>query len=293
MSGYQCYGPFFGPFAGIDGHAAHLLRPSAPLISQIGNVRDIVAQKGNIGVVESILEGLETKPNRIQFQHIDVQLFMASDHLAEVVLCPCEHPNPQHLSLWRGKLRSEETLVGFLCGDSNEFSTREWNPGSLDPDWPGSEDGLWFETILSEVGTEWVGYATGRSKLVSLGKLGAPKVVTRAGQAGPVPLGDPPRWRAIVRSSSRRGRRGLLWYRAKIPRKWLHVKESGLTSPHLTPNLGVCKRPITIGFAVWLTLPIWVFNQPIVQMDVEADPIEKGVGHDRCRDRYKHWWWSV
>ena len=35
------------------------------------------------------------------------------------------------------------------------------------------------------------------------------------------------------------------------------------------------------------------FNQPIVQMDVEADPIEMGVGHDRCRDRYKHLWWSV
>ena len=115
-----------------------------------------------------------------------------------------------------------------------------------------------LRTILSEVGTEWVGYATGRRELVSLGKLGAPKVITRAGQAGPVPLGDPPRWRAIVRSSSRRGRRGLLWYRAKIPRKWLHVKESGLTSPHLPPNLGVCKGPITIGFAVWLTLPIWV-----------------------------------
>ena len=119
------------------------------------------------------------------------------------------------------------------------------------------QDDLWFETILSQVGTEWVGYATGRRELASLGKLGAPKVVTTAGQAGPAPLGNPPRWRAIIRSSSRRGRRGLLWYRAKFPSKWPPVKESGLTSPRLPPNLGVHKGPITIGFAVWLTLPIW------------------------------------
>ena len=44
---------------------------------------------------------------------------------------------------------------------------------------------------MSEVGTEWVGYATGRRELDSLGKLGAPKVVTTAGQAGPAPLGNP------------------------------------------------------------------------------------------------------
>ena len=75
MSGYQCHGPFFGPFAGIDGHAAHLLRPSAPLISQIGNDRDIVTHNVNIGVLEGILEGLETKPDHMQFQRIDVQIF--------------------------------------------------------------------------------------------------------------------------------------------------------------------------------------------------------------------------
>ena len=201
------------------------------------------------------------RPSQIAFSSSTLMCSssMASDHLPEAVLLSMWAPQPTALESVKRKASIRGDPSGIpLWRLLIEFSTKEWNPGSLDPGWPRSEDDLWFETILSEVGTEWVGYATGRRELASLGKLGAPKVVTRAGQAGPVPLGNPPRWRAIVRSSSRRGRQGLLWYRAKIPSKWLPVKESGLTSPHLPPNLGVCKGPITIGFAVWLTLPIWV-----------------------------------
>ena len=115
---------------------------------------------------------------------------------------------------------------------------------------------VWLETTLSVVGTEWVGYATGRRELVSLGKLGAPRVVAIAGQAGPVLQGNPPIWRAIIRSSSWRGRQGQLLYRAKFPNNWPPEKESSLTSPCLPPIRGMCKDPITIGFAVWLVLPI-------------------------------------
>ena len=50
----------------------HILETQCP---QIGNGRAIAAHNGNIWVLEGILEGLETKPDRMQFQHIDMQIF--------------------------------------------------------------------------------------------------------------------------------------------------------------------------------------------------------------------------